>query len=93
MERVKYLLLDLPREKGPLLQENYSQEEDMKVHFSLRDQEKGYVNDEAFSIDEEKEEEEMERSSITMAVGGDLFLLGYGGEEIDSTRRTLVSLQ
>ena len=65
----------------------------MRVPFSKGDQVKGSLNDEVFSIDEEKEEEELERSSRAMTVGGGLFLLGDEGEALASTRRALVSFQ
>ena len=47
VEGVKYLLHDFPRAKAPLQQEHSSQEEDMCVPFSRRDQEKGSIIDEA----------------------------------------------
>ena len=87
------MLHDFPRVKGPLQQEHSSQEEDMMVPFSIGDQEKGSLNDEVFSIYEEKEEKELERSSSAVTTRGDLLLLGDGGEAIASTRRALVSLQ
>ena len=65
----------------------------MRIIFSKAYQEKGSLKDEAFSIDEEKEEEELERSSSTMIARGYLLLFGDGGEAIASTRRALVSLK
>ena len=55
-EGVKDLQNCLPREKAPLQQELSSQEEYMRIPFSKGYQVKGSLNDEVFSIDEEKEE-------------------------------------
>ena len=73
VEGVKYLLHDFPRVKTPLQQEHYSQEEDMSVPFSRRDQEKRSLIHEAYSIDEEKKEEELQGSSIVVTAGRDIF--------------------
>ena len=64
----------------------------MRISLSRREQDKGSLNDEVFSIDEEKEEEDLERYSSAVTVGGDLLLFGDGGEAIVSTRRALLSL-
>ena len=92
VEGVKDLLYDFRRAKAPLQQEHSSQEEDMSVPFSRRDQEKGSPIDEACPIDEEEKEEELKGSSNVVTVGGDLFLLGDGDEAIAFTKRALVSL-
>ena len=65
----------------------------MGAPLSRRDQERGSLIDEAYSIDEEKKEEELEGSSSTVTVGEDLFSLRDGVEAIASTNRVLVSLQ
>ena len=52
----------------------------MRIPSSRGDQDKGYLNDEVFSIDEEEEEEDLERSSSAVTVGGDLLLFGDGDE-------------
>ena len=75
VEGVQDLQHDFPRAKAPLQQEISSQEEDMRIPFSRGDQENGCLNDEVFSIDEEKEEEELERSSSVVRVARDLVLL------------------
>ena len=93
VEGVKDQQHALPRAKAPLQQELFSQKEDMRIPFSRRDQEKGSLNDEVFSIDEEKEEEELEISSSVVRAGGELILFGYGDEAIASTRGALASLQ
>ena len=54
VERVKDLQHDFPRAKALLQQEHSSQEEDMSVISSRRDQETRSLIDEAYSIDEEK---------------------------------------
>ena len=59
----------------------------------MRDQDKGSLNYEEFSIDEEKKEEELKGSSSIVIAGGDLFLLRDGYEAIASTKRALVPLQ
>ena len=82
----------MTREKAPLQQELSSQEEDMRIPFPKGDQVKGSLNDEVFSIDEEKEEEELERSSNVVIAGGDILLFVNGDKEISSTRGALVSL-
>ena len=55
VEGVKDLQNALPREKAPLQQKLSSQEEDMRITPSRGDQDKGSLNDEVFSSDEEKE--------------------------------------
>ena len=92
-EGVEDLLHDFPKEKAPLQQELSSQGEDMRVSSSEIDQGKGSLNDEAFSIDEEKGEREKIRSSSVVRAGGYLFLLRDGDEEIASTRGALAYLQ
>ena len=57
----------------------------MRVPSSVRDQEKGSLNDEAFSIDEEKGEKEKRRNSSIVIARGDLFSLGDGDEAMAST--------
>ena len=65
----------------------------MRIPPSRGDQTKGSLNDEVFSHDEEKEEEEIERASSVVEVGGDPPLFGYGDEAIASTRGAIVSFQ
>ena len=65
----------------------------MGAPLSRRDQERGSPIDEAYSIDEEKKEEELEGSSNNVIAGEDLFSLRDGAEAISSTNRVLVSLQ
>ena len=93
VEEVKDLKHAFPKEKAPLQQEISSSSEDFRNPPSRGDQDKGSLNDEVFSIDEEKEEEELERSSSAVRAGGDLLLFGDGDEAIASTRRAPVSLQ
>ena len=57
-EGVVDLLHNFPKEKASLQQGLFSQREDMRVPSSVRDQGKGYLNDDAFSIDEDKGEKE-----------------------------------
>ena len=90
VEGFKYFQHDFPKEKSPLQQKLYSQEENMRIPPSRGDQAKGYLNDEVLSIDEEKEEEELERSSSVVTTGGYLPLFGDGDEAIPSTRGALI---
>ena len=64
----------------------------MRIPPSRGDQVKGSLNDEVFSHNEEKEEEELERAYSTVKAGGDPPPFGYGDEAIASTRGALVSL-
>ena len=50
----------------------------MRIPPSRGDQDKGYLNDELFSNDEEKEEKEMERAYSDVIVGGYPPLIGDG---------------
>ena len=81
----------MPIAKATLKKKLSSQEEDIRSPLSKGDQDKGSLNDEAFSVDEEKEEGELERSSSAVIAGGDVILFGDGGEAIASNRRALVS--
>ena len=93
IEGVGDLLHNLPEAKAPLQQGLFSQREDMRVPSSVRDQEKGSLNDEAFSIYEEKGEKEQRRSSSAVIAGGDLFSFRDRDEAMASTRGALASLQ
>ena len=93
VEGVKDLQHALPRAKAPIQQELSSQEEDMRIPPSRGDQDKGSLNDEVFSHDEEEEKEELERASNVVTTRGDPPLFGDADEEIASTIGALVSLQ
>ena len=79
--------------KGPTSARTLFSKKDMRISLSRREQDKGSLNDEAFSIDKEKEEEDMGRSSSAVTTGGGLLLFGDGDEAIASTRVSLVYLQ
>ena len=80
VEGVEDLLHFVSEAKTPIQQYLFSQREDMRVNSSLRDQEKGSLDDEAFSNTKEKGEEEQTISSSTVTTGGDLFSFGNGDE-------------
>ena len=92
-EGVEYLLHFLPEAKAPIQQDLFSQREYLRIPSSLRDKEKGSLDDESFSIDEDKGEREHRRSSSVVKVGGDLFSFGDGDEAMASIRGILAPLQ
>ena len=65
----------------------------MRDSSSLRDQEKGSLDGEAFSNHDEDGEEEQRISSSAMTVGGDLFSIGDGDKAMALTRGVLAPLQ
>ena len=72
-EGVEDLLHNFLEVKTPLQQDLFSQGEDMRDSSSLRDQEKGSLDGEAFSNHDEEGEGEQRRFSSTVTSGGDIF--------------------
>ena len=70
VEKLLHLVLEA---KAPIQQDLFSQRENLRTPSSLRIQGKGFLDDEVFSTNEEKEEKEKRRSSNALQAGGDLF--------------------